>query len=180
LRSISVGAQPLHVRINEGEVHRAAEAVLVEIEHRRRAEARPDLDHAPRARLAQHRVQHQGVEVAIRGIVQVEAPARRGPLRKRLLRVPAGKPLEARHLPGLVEIDAWKRRTEAPAGEGLRDFLPRRQRGVEVTRREKPRPVGLRRPQLPEFPAQAVVFLHHPPMGGQQAQQGSKEGTHGR
>ncbi|MEY4004139.1 MAG: hypothetical protein RLZZ221_235 [Verrucomicrobiota bacterium] len=172
--------QPAHVGIDEGELHRAAEHAVVQVEHRRGTETGTDLDDPPRPRLAQHRVEHDRVEMTVGGVREMETPAGRRLLGKRLLRVPAGEAFQPLQLPRLVKIDPGKRRTEPAAREGLRRLLARRQRRVEMPGREKPRPVRLRRTQLPELAPQPLVFPRRPPVRRQQPEEGLEKGTHQR
>ena len=86
-------------------------------------ELRGHLDDSPRPRFPQHAIEHDGVVVAVRLVIQVEAPARRGLLREWLLWIKRGETLESRELAGLVQIDPGKRRPEPAAGKGLGDLL---------------------------------------------------------
>jgi hypothetical protein len=75
--------------------------------------------------------------VAVRRILEVVTVTFGGALGKRLLRIPRGKAPQPLELGRLVELDAGKGRSETAARKGFGDFAARRQRRVEVARREK-------------------------------------------
>src|SRR4051812_22166518 len=95
----------------------------------------------------------------VRRIIQIEPAVFPRLLGKRLRAVVLREALEPGELTRLVEIDRGKWRAEMSEFPRIGDFLARRQRRIEMSRRKKPRPLRLRHFQVRELLREARAFL---------------------